>query len=240
MSEKFKIIKFATIVCVVCSLALASIKTILSDIIEENKKIDKQTKILKVFGEEMVDNKGNSLFSSKELTDLFKKKIQGIVLDVNGKVVDKKIDELTKEEINKRNKDGLKKYYPLYTYKLESGKIRYGIHISGMGLWSVIKGYIALEEDCATIAGITFYSHEETPGLGGEIDKSFFQKRFKNKVMSNNFQPLTFSIVKPGQQVNDQSVDGISGATMTCLGVAKFINQDFKIYNEYFKGRLGR
>ncbi len=235
MSEKLKTIRFAIIICVICSLALASVKTILSDIIELNKKNDKQTKILKVFGERIVDDNGNLIVPAKELETIFNKKIQSFVLDANGQVTSLKITDLTKEDINKRNTDGVKKYYPLYVFKMDSGKIRYGIHISGMGLWSVVKGYIALEDDCATIAGITFYEHEETPGLGGEIDKDFFQKRFKGKILSSNYKQLQFSILKKGQVINNCSIDGISGATMTCRGVSNFINQDFKIYNKYFE-----
>ena len=41
--------------------------------------------------------------------------------------------------------------------------------IEGYGLWSTLYGYLALESDTRTIAGITFYEHGETPGLGGEV-----------------------------------------------------------------------
>jgi TRAP-type mannitol/chloroaromatic compound transport system substrate-binding protein len=41
--------------------------------------------------------------------------------------------------------------------------------VEGKGLWSTLYGFLALENDVQTIAGITFYEHGETPGLGGEV-----------------------------------------------------------------------
>ena len=39
--------------------------------------------------------------------------------------------------------------------------------IHGYGLWSTLYGFVALESDANTIAGLGFYEHGETPGLGG-------------------------------------------------------------------------
>ena len=47
--------------------------------------------------------------------------------------------------------------------------------VEGKGLWSTMYGYVALESDTTTIAGITFYEHGETPGLGGEVDNPNWQ-----------------------------------------------------------------
>ena len=42
-------------------------------------------------------------------------------------------------------------------------------------------GYFSIEADGATAKGITFYAHIETPGLGGEVDKPWFQNNFVGK-----------------------------------------------------------
>ena len=42
--------------------------------------------------------------------------------------------------------------------------------IRGYGLWSTLYGFIALESDFNTVAGLGFYQHGETHGLGGEVD----------------------------------------------------------------------
>ena len=53
-------------------------------------------------------------------------------------------------------------------YLVENGgqieKIILPIH--GYGLWSTLYGFMALEGDGNTVAGLGFYEHAETPGLG--------------------------------------------------------------------------
>jgi Na+-transporting NADH:ubiquinone oxidoreductase subunit C len=48
--------------------------------------------------------------------------------------------------------------------------------VHGYGLWSTMYGFLALEPDANTIAGIGFFEHGETPGLGGEIDNPRWQR----------------------------------------------------------------
>ena len=62
----------------------------------------------------------------------------------------------------------------------------YAIPISGKGLWSTLYGYFAVEPDGITAKGITFYAHKETPGLGGEVDKPWFQNNFIGKKFIEN------------------------------------------------------
>lgn len=89
------------------------------------------------------------------------------------------------------------------------------VPFSGMGLWGPVKGVLALEPDLQTIQAVRFYQQEETPGLGGEIGSDWFQEQFKGKqIMSNTGDP-GFKILKPGSSADKNSVDGISGATMT-------------------------
>ena len=75
-----------------------------------------------------------------------------------------------------------------------------------------------------TIAGITFHKQEETPGLGGEIASQEFRGRFKGKrIVSGEGDPgIT---IKVGSNQDDNEVDGITGATMTCDKVQKMLNK---------------
>jgi Na+-transporting NADH:ubiquinone oxidoreductase subunit C len=89
------------------------------------------------------------------------------------------------------------------------------VPFAGAGLWGPIKGVLALEPDLETIKGIRFYEQEETPGLGGEIGSSWFQKEFVGKkIISKSGEP-GFKVLKRGQTGGINSVDGITGATMT-------------------------
>jgi len=53
--------------------------------------------------------------------------------------------------------------------------------IHGYGLWSTMYGFIALENDANTVAGLGFYEHGETPGLGGEIDNPRWKAQWPGK-----------------------------------------------------------
>lgn len=107
----------------------------------------------------------------------------------------------------------------VYEYLPESAPSRrpeaVAVPFSGPGVWAAIKGVIALEPDYRTIRGIRFFQQEETPGLGGEIGAEWFQKQFVGKKLMTADGKPAFRILKPGGATDDNSVDGITGATMT-------------------------
>jgi Na+-transporting NADH:ubiquinone oxidoreductase subunit C len=113
------------------------------------------------------------------------------------------------------------------------------IPISGKGLWSTLYGYFAIEPDCETAKGITFYKHGETPGLGGEVEKKWFQDNFKGKkfIDDNNslvgIQVVKGSVDETSKEAYRQ-VDGISGATITSKGLEVFLKEDLAKYQAYF------
>ena len=55
------------------------------------------------------------------------------------------------------------------------------IPVTGMGLWGPVWGYIALEKDMDTVAGIIMAHKGETPGLGAEIATPKYQAQFVGK-----------------------------------------------------------
>lgn len=111
---------------------------------------------------------------------------------------------------------------------------KYAFPVSGKGLWSMLYGYLSLEADLETIAGISFYKHGETPGLGAEIEKNWFRSQFAGKKLYKNGNVVDFVVAKPGSVLTDTSVDGISGATLTGKGVQALICKDAAAYAEYF------
>ncbi len=237
MREQMKIIGFATAVCLVCSVLLAMVSTALGPRQARNKENDVRSKVLQVFGVAVRDENGKVCVSPDELDALFAERIKGLVLDAEGDVVaDRTVESLTSQEINDRDKGSrLKAFYPLYIYTdPEDASRLYAMHVSGKGLWSTIKGFMALKEDLSTISGVVFYEHQETPGLGGEIEKPAFQNSFIGKSWREDGEVQTFRVTKPGGANDRHSVDGITAATMTCIGVQSFLNADFAVYDQYF------
>jgi Na+-transporting NADH:ubiquinone oxidoreductase subunit C len=53
--------------------------------------------------------------------------------------------------------------------------------VHGYGLWSTLYGFLALESDANTVAGLGFYEHGETPGLGGEVDNPRWKAQWPGK-----------------------------------------------------------
>ena len=122
-----------------------------------------------------------------------------------------------------------------------SSKEVYVIPISGKGLWSTLFGFIALDRDKNTVKGITFYKHKETPGLGGEVDKMWFQNNFVGKKIFNTNDNLVSVKVMKGsasvlsQEMQQHAVDGITGATITSNGLTNFLLADLTRYEGFLR-----
>ncbi len=142
------------------------------------------------------------------------------------------IEATFEKHVSEETADGL----PLYTWTDDGAKrpSKYAFPISGKGLWSTLYGYLALNADLETIAGISFYKHGETPGLGAEIEKDWFLSQFAGKRLYANGKSTGFTITKPGSPLNDSTVDGISGATLTGKGVEALLRKDAEQYANYF------
>lgn len=126
----------------------------------------------------------------------------------------------------------------------------YVIPIAGMGLWDRIFGYIAIATDGETVRGTAWYEHKETPGLGGEISSAQWQAHFCGKKIFQPEEdgtidaataPLGIRVVKG--RVEDlygagpkakNSVDGISGATLTGRGVSAAYADSLEPYRPFF------
>lgn len=107
--------------------------------------------------------------------------------------------------------------------------------IYGYGLWSTLYGFIALEPDANTVYTLQFYQHGETPGLGGRVDDPKWQALWHGKKIYAAGSVPRLSVVKAKPSKSDPDfvykVDGLSGATLTSLGVDHMI--------EFWFGELG-
>ena len=168
-------------------------------------------------------------WTDEDIKTIFEKNIDAYVLDIDGVRTD-----LDPKIINSETDI---EYFPIYVDTKNSVPQGYAIPISGKGLWSTLYGFFALEPDGITVKGITFYAHKETPGLGGEVDKPWFQKNFiGKKIINDNGELISIKVVKG--KANPESpyeVDGISGATITSKGLENFLADDLKKYENFFK-----
>jgi len=163
------VIRFALIVCVVCSMSLALVSEGLRARRETNEANDIKKNILKAV---QLATPLAKTISAQEVLQVYSELISEFVVDEEGKVVEGASPSMIEEG---------ETAFPLYVYS-EEGKVKaYCFPIEGKGLWSTLYGYLALEPDAVTVRGITFYKHGETPGLGGEIATPWFQDNFVGK-----------------------------------------------------------
>ena len=102
------------------------------------------------------------------------------------------------------------------------------VGFEGPGLWGPIKGFLALGRDMKTIRDITFYEHEETPGLGGEIASSWFREQFMGKSIVDEAGNAGIVIRSSSEKPKPNEVNAITGATMTCDKVEAMLNAVIK------------
>jgi len=209
---------FAAAVCIACSLVVSSAATLLRDRQAANVRMDIQKNILSSVG--LLDGVE---ITADNVERLYGSRIEAKRIDSKGMIVE--------------GGEGL----PLYLRKDGETVEAYAIPISGKGLWSTIYGYMALEPDGATVKGVTFYKHGETPGLGGEIEKAWFLDNFPGKkIVDGKGKLASISIAKGKAAENapagmlDHYVDGVSGATLTGKGVTAFIRADLERYDAFF------
>ncbi len=120
------------------------------------------------------------------------------------------------------------KFIPVYFVKKDNKWLKIILPVYGKGLWSTLYGFLALDSDAKTIAGITFYQQGETPGLGGEITNPRWQKLWQGKQAFDSSGKVIISVIKGA--INQSSpearhqVDALAGATLTSRGVNNLVH----------------
>jgi Na+-transporting NADH:ubiquinone oxidoreductase subunit C len=215
-------IKFAVIVCLVCSMSLAGVQAVLGGKQKENKRIDQQVNVLKALFPDF-DPDGNALDPEKQ--DLY---------FTQGKVPKEWISRYFNDFVTQQDVELPEGHSSvLYTLTKDGAVQAYAFPAEGKGLWSTVHSYVGLEPDLATVRGVTFFDHGETPGLGGECSKPWFQRNFRGKVLWSKEGPVNLQVAKGKAEAgNLHQVDGMSGATITGNGIQRLVNKTFQAYEE--------
>ncbi len=234
-------ILFATIMVVLVGGVLAYLATALKPAQEANVKNEKMQNILQAIGVESTDGISREEAGAK-FNDYV---VERVTLNYNGEVLETKSnkDEIS-GDLDAFNIDLLKEYktvkakedrhYPLFVCEADGQKF-YVVPVLGKGLWAAVWGYIGLKEDGSTISGAVFDHKSETPGLGAEITKDFFEKQFVGKTIDEAGVYSPIKVKKPGFELGIHEVDGISGGTFTSVGVKEMMERTLEVYYTYLK-----
>ena len=245
-----KTIGVAFCVCLICSLVVSFSAVSLRDLQNENKLNDKRIKILQA---------ADIYNPDEEIKEQFLKLETKFVNFETGKLMDTYMDFSleeydpilatrdsnlsskvpTSEDIAViKNRENIGKIFILRNDDYSINKLI--LPIRGYGLWGTLYGYISIENDFNTIAGIEFYDHKETPGLGAEVDNPKWKNLWPGKEIYQNGE-VSLSVIKGKVDNNDKDaqyeIDGLSGATITSRGVTNMITYWFgeSGYSKLFK-----
>jgi len=71
------------------------------------------------------------------------------------------------------------------------------------------------------VRGFTIHDHDETAGIGAEVDNPKFKARWPGKRIYDARGRLALRVVKAGRAAPDSphEIDGLSGATVTTEGL---------------------
>jgi Na+-transporting NADH:ubiquinone oxidoreductase subunit C len=224
---------FLAAMVVIVGLSLAFVSSALEPIIQANIKLDERTKILKsIFP--MDAREEARFFTAEFVNTTYESQVRGMLINFEGEIVSDYIPDGYdfRTESRKPLRERL-----LPVYKFDNGEeTAYVIQMIGLGLWDEINGYLALNNDRATIRGVAFDHKGETPGLGAEIVKTNFRQQFVNKSLFDSNGNFDFTVFKAGKYTpgDNNAVDGISGATITVDGVDAMIRSTFETYQNFF------
>lgn len=121
------------------------------------------------------------------------------------------------------------RYMKIYIIRERGGENveKYALPVYGRGLYSTMRGAVALKTDLVTIDSITFYEHGETPGLGGEIENPRWKAGWREKIALDGEGNVLIEVldgpVDPSRPGAEHQVDGLSGATYTTRGVDQLV-----------------
>lgn len=111
------------------------------------------------------------------------------------------------------------------------------IPVTGSGLWGPIWGYVALENDMNTVAGIVMAHKGETPGLGAEIATEKYQSKFVGKTIFEGDEFVSVALRKGGAKDPAHEVDAITGGTKTSDGVTAMLRTSLGHYLPLLEAR---
>lgn len=223
------IIAYSCVMVVVVAFLLAFVSSALKPTQDVNVALDKKKQILAALN---IRN-----LSDEQSIEEYAKVINAdAVIDEQGNVTNPGTKGGEKAGFLLNSADYKAGRLAIYDCTVE-GKHKFVVPVYGMGLWGPIWGYIAVNEDGNTVYGAYFNHEGETAGLGSEIkDSKAWQDLFKGKtIYGADGKPVL--CVKKTSEIKDRSceVDGVTGATLTSVGVSNMLQEGFAKYRNYLK-----
>ncbi len=228
-----KILTVAVLLCVVCAVFVSTAAVMLKPAQEANKSLDRKRNILAAAGLLEADASVEEQFArvTSRVVDLrsgeFADDIDPANYDQRKAAKDPAMSEKLTPEDDLAKIGRRENYAVVYLVEHEGELDKVILPVHGYGLWSTLYGFLALESDGNTVAGLGFYEHGETPGLGGEVDNPNWKRLWPGKKVYRDGD-VAIGLVKGAVDHNSANapwqVDGLSGATLTSKGVTNLVH----------------
>ncbi|MCB1689459.1 MAG: Na(+)-translocating NADH-quinone reductase subunit C [Halioglobus sp.] len=221
--------------CIVCSVIVSAAVVMLQPVQEVNKTLDRKRNILAAAGLLVEGQSIDEQFThvKTRVVDLTTGKFADDAVNIERYNQRKAAKDPGKSEALSPEQDVAKiqrreQYALVYIVQNPAGEIeKIILPIRGYGLWSTLHGFIALESDANTVAGLGFYEHGETPGLGGEVDNPRWKASWPGKLVYRDGDVhigLIKGAVDPAAEEARWEIDGLAGATLTSKGVTNLVH----------------
>jgi Na+-transporting NADH:ubiquinone oxidoreductase subunit C len=113
-----------------------------------------------------------------------------------------------------------------------NGQVRFATRFAGPGLWGTIYGIFAVDAAVDRVAGLQIVSHNETPGLGGRIDESWFKKQFIGEKIGPNGIRVRVGSGKGDGDPENSEVDAVTGASRTSQSIDTLVNSKIAAFRK--------
>ena len=225
-------IVYAAVLVVIVAFLLAFVFQALRPAQEANVALDKKKQILYSLNIRGLQDQAAAAKYKEVVT-------ADEIIDANGNVVDKGSKGGTAAGFKLNSGDFKAGKLAVYVCNVD-GQTKYVIPVYGMGLWGPISGYIALNDDKSTIYGAYFNHESETAGLGAEIkDNQKWQEQFQGKKLFKGADrnAIAISVLKKRDSNDPNSVDAVTGATLTSNGVTDMLHDCLGQYIKFLNAK---
>jgi len=226
----------ATLLCLVCSVVVSTAAVLLKPAQTANKEKDFKINILKAGGlydQGLADGKSiDEMFENitAKLVDLdtgrYTDAVDVDAYDQRKASKDPALSDSLAPENDLAKISNRVKYAKVYMVEDNGNIQKLILPVKGYGLWSTLYGFISLEPDLNTVSGFAFYEHAETPGLGGEVDNPKWKSIWEGKQVYEDGR-VELAVIKgtvsAATTKAQYKVDGLSGATLTSVGVSNLV-----------------
>jgi Na+-transporting NADH:ubiquinone oxidoreductase subunit C len=113
---------------------------------------------------------------------------------------------------------------PIYLLEKDGTLDLVVLPVHGQGMWSMIRGFIALRADLNVVQSIVIQEHGETPGIGDRIEDRTWLASWSGKQVFDTGGGVALRLVPPGKATADpNAIDAITGATVTSEGLITLV-----------------